>query len=90
MIQYFPVGQAKNFNGWNIDPIESSLVVEKSWRTLRIRLMRLKFNQNKKIEILTLYPGYDGMVKKQSHATVPLKPTAFIPSHCPPPSIHTS
>ncbi len=35
--------------------------------------MQLKFNQNKtKIEILTLYPGYDGMVKKPYHATVPL------------------
>jgi hypothetical protein len=28
--------------------------------------------QKKKIEILTLYPRYDGMVKKPSHATVPL------------------
>jgi ribosomal protein S12 len=26
-----------------------------------------------KIEILTFYPGYDGMVKKRSHATVSLK-----------------
>ncbi len=26
--------------------------------------MQPKFNQNKKNEILTLYPGYDGMVKK--------------------------
>ncbi len=26
----------------------------------------------KKFEILTFYPGYDGIVKKQSHATVPL------------------
>jgi hypothetical protein len=25
-----------------------------------------------KIEILSLYPGFDGMVKKTSHATVPL------------------
>jgi hypothetical protein len=33
-----------------------------------------KFHQNrKKYEILTLYPGYDGMVKKPSHATVPLR-----------------
>jgi hypothetical protein len=29
--------------------------------------------QPKKVEILTLYPGYDGMVKKPYHATVPLK-----------------
>ncbi len=28
--------------------------------------------QKKKIEILTLYPRFDGMVKKKSHATVPL------------------
>ncbi len=27
----------------------------------------------KKIEILTLYPGYNGIVKKTSHATVPLR-----------------
>jgi hypothetical protein len=54
-------------HGWNIDPIE------KSWRTLGIRKMQPKFDQNfKKIEILTLYPGFDGMVKKTSHATVPL------------------
>jgi hypothetical protein len=31
-----------------------------------------KSNQIKKIEILSLYPGYNGMVKKPSHATVPL------------------
>jgi hypothetical protein len=36
--------------------------------------MQPKFDRNKnKIEILTLYPGYDGMVQKPSHATVPLK-----------------
>ncbi len=40
---WFPVS-----HGWNIDPMESSQVVEKSWRTLRIRWMQLKFNQNKK------------------------------------------
>jgi hypothetical protein len=34
--------------------------------------MQPKFDQ-KKFEILTLYPGYDGMVKKPSHGTVPLK-----------------
>ncbi len=32
-----------------------------------------QFDQHvKKIEILTLHPGYNGMVKKPSHATVPL------------------
>jgi hypothetical protein len=30
-------------------------------------------SSTKKNEILTLYPEYDGMVKKPSHATVPLR-----------------
>jgi hypothetical protein len=35
--------------------------------------MQSKFDQNKKFEILTLCPGYDGMVKKTiSRYTVPL------------------
>jgi hypothetical protein len=51
--------------------MESSQVTEKSWRTLRIRKMQPKFDK-KKFEILSLFPGFDGMVKKTSHATVPL------------------
>jgi hypothetical protein len=30
-----------------------------------------------KIEILTLYPGYDGMIKKPSHTTVPLSTNVY-------------
>jgi hypothetical protein len=42
-----------------------------------MRYMQPKVYQNKKIEILTLYTGYDGMVKKPSHATVPLNRTTI-------------
>jgi hypothetical protein len=35
--------------------------------------MRLKLDQNQQnFEILILQPGYDGMVKKPSHTSVPL------------------
>ena len=34
-----------------------------------------KSSQCLKIDILTLYPGYDGMVQETSHATVPLMKT---------------
>ncbi len=54
--------------------MESSLVVEKFWRTLWIHLIQPKVHQHKKkFEILPFYPGYDRMVKKPSHATVTLK-----------------
>ncbi len=35
--------------------------------------MQLKLGQNKKIEILTLSPGYDGMVKKTVSRYCPFK-----------------
>jgi hypothetical protein len=42
--------------------MESSLDVEKSWRTLRIRQIQPKID--KQIEIFTLYPGYDILVNE--------------------------
>ncbi len=53
-----------------IDIINSSAVIEKSWRALRIRKKKPKFEKNK---ILILYLGYNDMVKKPSRITVPLK-----------------
>jgi hypothetical protein len=84
------VGQAKKFNcilfSWGSDinipsPIVEILTLWSPHKLLK-NLGSLSeyakcsqmFDQNKKNEILTLNPGYNAMVKKLSHATVPLSP----------------
>ncbi len=57
--------------------MKSSQVVEKILAHSPNMLNAGKIRPKKKIKILTLYPGYDGMVKKTFHVTVPLNAPRF-------------